>query len=158
MFQPVETVASILENYASRGVFRGFSRGAAKSGKTAFKLLWHRDQMFDLIFDARNKTLRMPMVLPRVPAPMSRGLKQFVAAQFSADLLEHRRIDRRKMTLLASNRHGNASLTVKIAGSNFEYATRKLIHLVHEIYLTFLNDGRYYDYMIEVFRLDPDKF
>jgi hypothetical protein len=33
---------------------------------------------------------------------------------------------------------------------------QKLIGLVQEIYMGFLYDGRYYDYMIEVFDLDPD--
>ena len=36
-----------------------------------------------------------------------------------------------------------------------ELATRKLIHLVHEIYLVFLQEG-HSDYMVEVFDLDPD--
>ncbi len=35
---------------------------------------------------------------------------------------------------------------------------RKLIHPVHEGYMDFLNDGRYYEYMAETFDLDPDKF
>ena len=47
-------------------------------------------------------------------------------------------------------------MTVK--GTNFDYAARKLIHAVHEIYLTYLNDGRYYNYMVEVFDIDPDRF
>jgi len=47
-------------------------------------------------------------------------------------------------------------MTVK--GADFEYAARKLIHAVHEVYLTYLNDGRYYNYMVEVFDIDPDRF
>ncbi len=37
-------------------------------------------------------------------------------------------------------------------------AHRQLIHLVHEIFMTFLLDGRYYEYMVETFDLDPDKW
>jgi hypothetical protein len=35
---------------------------------------------------------------------------------------------------------------------------RKLIRLVYEIFLTFLLDGRYYEYLVENFNLDPDRF
>jgi hypothetical protein len=157
---PMETAAKVLEGYASRGVFRGFSRGPTKAGKTTFKLLWHRDQAFELILNDREKKLRFPMVLPQVPAgsPMNREFKHFVESAFSKGLPEHRRIDRRKMKIACANRGGNVSLTVTVAGRNFDYAVRKLIHLVHDVYLTFLNDGRYYEYMIEVFNLDPDTF
>jgi hypothetical protein len=155
---PVETVAKVLEGYAARGVFRGFSRGKTVGNKTTFKLLWHQDQFFELILDPKLKTMRMPAVLPNVSSPMVRDFKEFVESQFSKDLPEHRRIDRRKVRFSASNRGGNLSLTLKVAGNDFEYAARKFIHLVHEVYLVFLNDGRHYDYMLETFELDPDKF
>ena len=37
------------------------------------------------------------------------------------------------------------------------YGTRKLIHLVHEIFLEFLAEGKYFEYQIEAFDLDPDR-
>ena len=49
------------------------------------------------------------------------------------------------------------SLTITAADGNLKYAIRKLIQLVHEIYMVFLYDGRYYGYMLEVFNLDPDR-
>jgi len=39
------------------------------------------------------------------------------------------------------------------ADGDVEYA---LIHLVHETYMVFLYDGRYYSYLIDTFDLDPD--
>ena len=47
-------------------------------------------------------------------------------------------------------------MTVK--GGEYEYATRKLIHLVHEIFLGFLIDAGYYEYMVEHLGLDPDRY
>ena len=76
----------------------------------------------------------------------------------SKELPEHRRIDRRKVRISTAHRGGHLSLTLKVAGSDFEYVARKFIHLVHEVYLSFLNDGRYYSYMLRTFDLDPDKF
>ena len=153
-------MAGILEGYANRGVFRGFSRGPVRAGKASFKMLWHRDRFFDLILDPSRKTLRFPIVLPDVPSKssMNREYKEFVRSRSEASLPAHRRIDPTKAIVQLSNRAGNIGLTVTVKGADYEYATRKLIHLVHETFMVFLYDGRYYDYMIETFDLDPDKF
>ena len=121
---------------------------------------WHRDQLFELILDVDKKTLYFPMVLPQVPArsSMDREFREFVESRHSRELPEHRRIDPRKARLTAGNRRGNTTLTMTVKGADFEYAARKLIHAVHEVYLTYLNDGRYYNYMVEVFDIDPDRF
>lgn len=155
----IQEVTETLENYAQRGVFRGFSRGLVRDGKAAFKLIWHRNQSFELFFDARKNTLRFPLVLPNLPATSSmyQELKLFIAAQSADDLPEHRRIDSQRTLIQPRNRGGNVGLTAKIIGNDCTYATRKLIHLVHEIFLTFLFDGKYFDYLVETFELDPDK-
>lgn len=152
-------MARILENYASRAVFRGFSRGPVRDGRAGFRMLWHRDRVFDLVLDVPRKTLRFPLVLPEVPAdsPMYRGFQEFIAARFSESLPEHRRIDAKKARIRCGNRAGNVSLTLTALDGDFEYGIRKLILLVHEVYMDFLFDGRYYEYMIEKFDLDPDR-
>jgi hypothetical protein len=155
----VETVASVLEEYAKRGIFRGFSRRPTRGGKAVFKMLWHRDRNFELIVDPARKTLRFPVVLPQVPAgsSMYAELLQFVEGRFAEDLPDHRRIDKSKATIQCGNRKGDVSLTLTVLESDYEYATRKLVNLVHEVFLVFLMDGRYYDYMVETFDLDPDR-
>ena len=122
-------------------------------------MLWHRDRLFDLILDTKRKTLRFPVVLPEVPASSSmyRELREFVASRCSDRMPEHRRIDVSKARVQCGNRAGNVSLTVTVLDGDFDYAARKLIHLVHEVYMDFLFDGRYYEYMIETFNLDPDR-
>lgn len=157
----VQTVAAVLEEYAQRGVFRGFSAGPIRRGKATFKMSWHRDQVFELIFDPAQdalNTLRFPCVLPNVAlgSPMHKAFKKFVKARQSADLPDHRRIDPDKARIKTQCRGGNLSLTLTIADGDIEYGTRKIIALVHEIYLIFLNDGVWYDYMVEQFDLDPD--
>ncbi len=154
----VDLVGGILENYANRGFFRGFSRGPVRGGKAFFKILWHRDRVFELILDTNKRSLRFPVVLPQVPADSSmyRELRDFVASRQSADVPEHRRIDPAKARIAAANRAGNISLTLKLADTDYEYATRKFINLVHEIFMVFLLDGPYFEYMVEVFDLDPD--
>ncbi len=154
----VQSVAAVLEEYAQRGVFRGFSAGPIRRGKATFKIAWHRDQVFELIFDPAQDALRFPRVLPNVPlgSPMHKEFKKFVKARQSPDLPDHRRIDRDKAQLKTHCRAGNLSFTLAMLDGDLEYGTRKIIALVHEIYLIFLNDGAWYDYMVEEFDIDPD--
>jgi hypothetical protein len=154
----VEVVAETLEHYARRGVFRGFSRGPVKNGRAAFRMVWHRDRVFDLIFDANRGTMRFPLVLPGVPADskMYLDLKEFIKARHSDELPEHRRIDGRKAQVRSYVRSGNVSLTLTVRNGDYQYGARKLINLVHEIFLVFLADG-YYEYMVDAFDLDPDR-
>lgn len=156
---PIDQVTALLENYAGRGVFRGFAKGPVTNGTARFKLLWHRDRYFDLILDVPKAELRFAVVLPDVPpdSSMYAEFKQFIASRRADDLPPHRRIDPAKARARCANRKGSVSLTLQILNGDFDYATRKLIHLVHEVYLAFLIDGPYLDYMVEAFHLDPDR-
>lgn len=155
----IEVVADTLESYAKRGVFRGFSRGSVNGSGATFRMVWHHQRTFEFILDAQKKTMRFPLVLPGVPADsaMYRELKRFIKSRQSDELPEHRRIDRRRVQIQSFNRGGNVSLSLRVLDGDVEYGTRKLIHLVHEIFLTFLHDGNYYDYLVETFDLDPDR-
>lgn len=155
----MEIVAAVLEDYAKRGIFRGFSRGPTRAGKAVFKMLWHRDRNFELILDPARNTLRFPVVLPQVPAAsaMYAEFQQFVDSRFAADLPDHRRIDKSKVAIRCANRKGDVSLTLTVLDGDYQYSTRKLVNLVHEVFLVFLFDGRYYDYLVETFDLDPDR-
>ena len=138
-------------------MFRGFSAGPAKRGRATFKILWHRERLFDLTVDTRKRTLTFPLLLPAFDASMTRELNAFIASRQSRDVPEHRRIDRKKAVVRASRRAGNAALSLTLKGNDYEYGIRKLIHLVHEIFLTFLSEGRYYEFQVETFELDPDR-
>ena len=143
----------ILKEYAAKGVFRGFS---AHPTDPSFRLLWHRNQFFDLLFDAQTKTLRIPVVMPSVDAAMYAHYKEFVKERCTNNQPEHRRIDPKKARVRTACKRGKVALSVVAADGDVEYALRKLIHLVHETYLVFLYDGRYYSYLIDTFDLDPD--
>lgn len=153
-----EVVDRALQEYARKGVFRGYSPGETRGTRTCFKVAWHRDQLFECILDTRRNTIRFPVVLPEAPAKseLYGALKDYVKARHSNELPEHRRIDSERAGVRIFNRGGNVSLTMTVKDGDYEYAVRKLIHLVHEIYLDFLSDGRFYDYMVEVLGVDPD--
>jgi hypothetical protein len=127
--------------------------------RAVFKILWHRARTFELILDVPRKTLRFPLVLPEIPASsmMYREFKQFVESRQSEELLEHRRIDISKASVKSGNKGGAVSLTLTVRDGDFDYGLRRLINLVHEVFLVFLVDGNYYQYMVDQFDLDPDK-
>ena len=151
----VELVAETLEGYAKRGVFKGFSRGPVSRGKATFRIAWHRDRIFEMVLDLKTLGMSFPALLPNVPADSTiyRELKEFIKSRHSVDVLEHRRID--TMARLEHRISRKHSLAVRVNDGEHEYATRKFIHLVHEIFLTFLADG-HFEYMVETFDLDPD--
>ncbi len=128
-----------------------------RNGRAVFKITWHRDRRFDLVVDTRKGTLGFPLVLPKVPrrSAMYRELLRFVESRSSKKFPPHRRIDPRKAEVRCVNRGGNVSLTMHAKAGAYEYGARKLIHLVHEIYLEFL--GEYFEYQVEAFDLDPDR-
>ncbi|HTR38739.1 MAG TPA: hypothetical protein VMH80_22690 [Bryobacteraceae bacterium] len=156
----VALVTSILEGYASKAVFRGFNAQAAGPGKARYRMVWHYERQFELTLDVRAKTLRFADLLPGMPAKSAiyKKLKAFLKERQSPATPEHRRVNPAKARLRVSNRAGNVSLAFSVPGGDFEYATRKIIHLVHEIFLVFLIDGNYYEYLVEQLGLDPDRF
>ncbi|HYL37520.1 MAG TPA: hypothetical protein VEV17_16515 [Bryobacteraceae bacterium] len=113
--------------------------------------------MFELVVDTRRRRLTFPALLPQFDVEMTRELSAFVRSRQAKDLPEHRRIDPKKAAVRCSRRAGNLSLALTLQGNDYEYGTRKLIHLVHEIFLAFLSEGRYYEYQVKVFDLDPDR-
>lgn len=155
----LDTVSQTLEDYAARGVFRSFSKGKTRGSKTEFKLLWHRRKTFLLVFDSEKGTLRFRLVLPNVAADsgMYASLKKFLSTRRTSNDRPHRDVDPDKATIRPYNRNGSVSLGVQILDGDFEYGTRKLINLVNEIFLGFLVDGPYYEYMIDNFDLNVDE-
>lgn len=156
---PVDVVAGVLAGYAERRVFRGFSRSRTSGTKASFQIAWHRGRVFELTYDARTDTLRLPDLLTDVPADLSmhEDLKAFIRARQADELPDHRRLDARKVQIRTYDRGGNVLLVMKVKDGDREYAVCKLVHLVNEIYLTFLADGKYFDYLVETFDLDPDR-
>jgi hypothetical protein len=146
--------------YAEKAVFRGFSAHPQRGGKAVYKMVWHHDRRFELLLDTSKKTLRFPAMLPGVPArsAMYRELQSFLKSRQSDEVPEHRRVIPGKARLSLTNQRGAVSLSLTVKDADFDYATRKIIQMAHEIFLIFLVDGPYYEYMVEQLGLDPDRF
>lgn len=154
----VQQVGEVLESYAQRGMFRAFSRQHEGRSRGAYRLLWHRQQVFDWQWQGRERRLRVHAVLPNVPArsPMDKAFRQWLALRADPALPAHRRCDPDKMTIKAYNRDANLSLSIAVLDDDIDYAVRRSVALVNEIYLDFLANGPYFDWQVETFDLDPD--
>jgi hypothetical protein len=150
---PIFVVTRILEGYATNGVFRGFNVIRKARTTAIYRIVWHYDRPLELVLSVSKGTLQLRDVLPNIPSrsTMYRDLKEFVEALHSATKPDHRRIDRRRARLLCSNRRDNVVVTMTVLKNEFEYATRKLIHATNEIFMIFLRDGPYSEYIHEVF-------
>ncbi len=139
-----------------RGVFRGFSRLPARSGIAAFRLVWFRERVFDLVVDTGKKTITIPQVLPHAPGSIYSDFKAFVQSHHASSLPDHRRTEKTKARLRCANRRGNASVTAAVKDGDYSYALQRLIHLVHETYVMFLLDAMYRDYVMDHLGADPE--
>jgi hypothetical protein len=156
----LELVTGIMQGYAEKAVFRGFSAHPKRGGQAVYKMIWHHDRPFELSLDVPKKTLCFPEVLPGVSvrSPMYRELKAFLKVRQSEEMPEHRRVNPAKARLALANKRGTVSVTVTVKDGDFDYATRKIVHIVHEIFLIFLVDGPYFEYMVEHLGLDEDRY
>ena len=146
----VPRATGVLQGYADKAVFRGFSAEGS-----VYKIAWHRNQTYELRLDARRKRLAFPALLPKVPREIYREFQRFLKSRTTREVPEHRRIDPRRARLSCAIRRGTVSLAITSRDGDYEYATRKLIHLVHEIFMFFLAD--YVEYQVEAYNLDPDQ-
>jgi hypothetical protein len=149
-------VANVLEGYACRGVFRGFSQGPVRRGRTVFRILWRGNRYFELMLDSHQCTIQFPSLLPDADPSMGRELHAFLKSRHSESIPGHRRIDARKASIRCSKRRGGIAVSLTVKDGDYEYGTRKLIQVVNEVFLIFLSDGRYHDYVVKIFDLEPD--
>jgi hypothetical protein len=122
-----------LQEYADRGVFRGFSE--TRNGQ--FRFVWGIYDEIELIVDTERGTLRFRRMLPNVPArsEIYRELRSFIAERHDSALPEHRRIDRRRAEASCSTRGGSFSMQIKVNKNEYAYAVNRGINLVHELFV-----------------------
>jgi hypothetical protein len=152
-------VRAVLHHYASRGTFRSFSEVAGPRGRMWFRFLWYRDITIRLEVDPASRSLVFQDLLPGVPArsAMDRAFRGFVAGRSARSVVEHRRVDLRRMAVRCINRGGALSLHVTLRPAHAEYGARKAVHLVHDVLIDFLSEGQYAQYQIDHLNLDPER-
>src|SRR5262249_60396149 len=106
------TVREILQSYADRGVFRGFSE--IRYGH--FQFVWVVNHRMELSVDTAKHELRFKRLLPNVPAKSAlyAELKSFIQQRHDRELPEHRRGDRKSAEGSCTNRGGFVFLVCKV--------------------------------------------
>ena len=137
------SLATVLESYARRGVFRSFHRAG-----TEFRFHWLWNLPFRLTLDARTATIAFPALITDVTrsSDLERALKDFIRGCCQPDRPRHRRIDPARLAILYSNRRGAVTLKIRSRDRDFAYAATQAIHLVNEIFLEFLS-ARYPEHL-----------
>jgi hypothetical protein len=147
-----DAITPTLQQYADRGVFRGFSVTRRPSGRCEYRFTWLTRRPTTIDYDSSARALTFRRLLPAVRSRRMIGdLNALVANRASRDLPSHKRLDRRKATLACSVRRGDWSLKATIRGRNDEYATRVALNLVNELFL--LLHEKFPDYLVEEFGL-----
>jgi hypothetical protein len=149
-------VDQVLRTYAERGVVQDYRMAKGKNGSAQFDFGWLYGQPFTLSCDVGRRRLTLNDLLPGIDSDsmMYRELKAFLKERAAADLPEHRRVDPLLATAAPRLRDGVMSLELTLAGQDYEYGTRKLINLAHELFL-FLNET-WADYMWQTFQLNME--
>ena len=153
-------VRKVLQEYADRGVFRGFEEIGSPNGRAEFRVLCFpfTEEPFTLVYSPKPPTLTFKGLLRDMPArsKMYSQFKAFMKERHSSALPEHRRIDPRRAELKWSNRLGQVNVSLKIKNGQQQYATRKAINLLTDVFLDLLTESPYYDYMSEHFDMPEE--
>lgn len=130
-------VRTCLQDYADRGVFRGYSEQPARRGRIIFRFTWLARKPYDLQYEPRTGALVFLNALPDVGSrsPLSYALKKFVAGRSADDLPEHRRVDPARASASAFVRQGDLRLQVLAEPGHHGYAANRVVNLLHEVYL-----------------------
>jgi len=154
---PARVVGDVLRGYVERGVLRSVSHEKRRGTRTGFTMIWHHGRSFQL--ELSSGAVSFPALLPGVTSgsPMAKDLRAFLRRFETEEVPAHRRIDPRKARLRVAVRRGRVSLGLSVKHGEYDYCTRRLVHLVQEVFMVFLPDGPYHDYRIETLGLDPER-
>lgn len=150
-------IGDLLEDYAARGVFRAAPDNGQKNGE-CYRIVWFRDQEMRLEIDQRRRQVSLTNVLPTIVprSRLDRQLREWLRQREAAELPAHRRVDPALFRLKFGQRDARMVLSLTGTEADLLPATRKLMQLVNELYLDFLGAAERFDWIQEVFELDPD--
>ena len=143
----MNVVRDQLQQYADRGIFRGFK----EVRRGCFTFAWLINHQMELNVDTATHVLTFRRLLAGVPAAskMYADLKSFILHLHDQDLPPHRRIDRKRAEASCSNRDGFVSVSLKVKNNQYAYGSKRIVNLVHELFLHLRQT--YPDYLAENF-------
>jgi hypothetical protein len=148
-------VSAVLQGYADRGVFRGLHL-SDRRGRLDAEFVWLLGRTMRATYEPRGNQLTFPALMPGVVSKsvMAADLRALVAERATAAVPPHKRIDRRRMQLEPRVSRSVLSLAARIRGENHEYAIRRVLSLINDMFL--LLHASYPDYLVERFGLSTE--
>ncbi len=147
-------VTAALQAYADRGVFRGFRATPGARGRIDYGFLWLTRKPMAAAFDPRRGVLTFPALFPQVARTLAAELTSIVKSRRRKDQPEHKRLDGRRTRIAGSVRQGHFSLTVEIRGSNHDYAVKRTLNLINELFVAL--HEHHPGYLIEQFGISSE--
>jgi hypothetical protein len=145
--QALAAVKITLDGYANRGVFRAVDAidvGAAAGAAAQFNLIWNGGRALQCVFARPVLTLRDFLPAIGAQSDLRKAIRKLVVERSKPDQPEHRGVDPTRAKVRMSSRGGWLSIGVESLDTDYEYATRKLFFLAHEIWLLLQSDWTEY--------------
>lgn len=124
-----------LQAYADRGVFRGFRAAPASRGRVEYEFLWLTRTPTRAVFDHSRGVLAFPALFPGIDKTTAADLTLLVKSRTRRDVPDHKRIDARKARLTSTVRKGDFSLAMEIRGRNHDYAVKKALNVINDMFV-----------------------
>lgn len=137
-------------------MFRGFRATPGPRGRVEYQFAWLFRRPMHAVFDPRRRVLTFGALFPGagVSKQMSHNLRSLIGSRAKKDQPAHKRIDARRARVSSTIRKGDLGVAITIRGDNHDYAVRKVLNLINELFLS-LHD-EYPDYLIERFGLSTE--
>jgi hypothetical protein len=151
-------VERVLEGYAARGTIRELTRGAARGQRREWRFRWFRDREFRLLMDAAARSLRLEGALEQLPprSALEKGLRAWLRSRQDERLPAHRRTDAGRVALQLRNGAAGVAILMRLHGEHWDYATRRMVHLLNELHVDHLPREAPLDWLVAEFALDPE--
>ena len=149
-------ITATLQQYADRGVFRGFRAEQGRGGRVRYTFSWLTRVPMSVVFDPARNVLSFPAAFHGIEprSPIVGDLKAMIEGRSDRRLPAHKRLDLRKARVACSRRKDTVSLALTIKGTHHEYAVRNALNLVNELFL--LLHQTYPEYLIDHFGASPE--
>jgi hypothetical protein len=149
-------VTAALQQYADRGVFRGFSATGGPRGRIDYEFTWLIRRPMRASFDRARRALAFPQLFPSVDARsgLAAELRRLIRERSTTAVPAHKRLDGRRAKVAGAVRQGGFNLTIEIRGAHDQYGVRAALNLINEMFL--LLHEKYPDYLTQHFGLSPE--
>jgi hypothetical protein len=151
----VNAITQALQGYADRSVFRGFSVRQNR-GHVEYRFTWLTPHPMTVTYDSKTQSLTFRNVFPGVSSksPLLADVRALVGERTGKGFPAHRRIDGRRVQVSLASHRGGASLILSIYGQHHQYAVKKSLDLVNELFV--MLHATHAEYLIETFGLSAE--